>query len=140
MSWNSNCQRQFFVTTIVCYSEHHFIRALRREPERRNIQVISFLAFVNEWTFFNCWQFFKNCQFVIDEIVSVSCIIIEMKVILSTIMLCYSEQQFIRALRREPERRNIQVISFLAFFNEWKFLSIVDSFRKIAKLCQSVAW
>ena len=24
-------------------------------------------------------------------------------------MLCYSEQQFIRALRREPERRSIQV-------------------------------
>lgn len=27
----------------------------------------------------------------------------------SIAMLCYSEQQFIRALRREPERRNIQV-------------------------------
>ena len=45
---------------------------------------------------------------------------------LSTVMLCYSEQQFIRALRREPERRNIQVclIKFIHSEKATKFCEI----------------
>ena len=45
---------------------------------------------------------------------------------LSTVMLCYSEQQFIRALRREPERRNIQVclIKFIHSEKTTKFCEI----------------
>ena len=44
---------------------------------------------------------------------------------LSTAMLCYSEQQFLRALRREPERRNIQV-----FFFSFMILNLMNNHAK----------
>ena len=56
---------------------------------------------------------------------------------LSTVMLCYSEQQFIRALRREPERRNIQVCLIFAIL-EGAFNNYVD--RNLPFLTPHPVW
>ena len=42
---------------------------------------------------------------------------------LVTAMMCYSEQQFIRALRKDPERRSMQVREY-----KYKIMLIISRF------------